>query len=126
GAPQEIAADIRGRVRAEIGIAASVGLSRNKLVSKVASDAAKPDGLLVVPAGTEAAFLAPRPIRDLPMVGQKTAAVLGGLGIRTVGDLAEVPLAALVARFGSHGAELHARALGIYDAPVVAGRGQAK
>lgn len=126
GSPEEIAADIRRRVREEIGITASVGVSINKLVSKVASDAGKPDGLVVVRAGTEAAFLAPRPIRELPMVGRKTAEVLSGLGIHTIGDIARTPELALVARFGSHGAELRARALGIFDAPVLAGRGEAK
>ena len=126
GPPEAIARTIRRRVHDEIGINASVGVSINKLVSKVASDAAKPDGLVVVPAGTEAAFLAPRPIRDLPMVGKKTAEVLSGLGIHTIGDIARTPESALVARFGAHGAELRARALGIFDAPVLAGRGEAK
>ena len=104
----------------------SVGVSVNKLVSKVASDAGKPNGLVVVPEGTEAAFFAPRPIRELPMVGRKTAEVLSSLGIHTIGDIAHTPLPALVARFGKGGAELHARALGIFDAPVVASRGDAK
>lgn len=126
GPPEAIARTIRRRVHDEIGINASVGVSINKLVSKVASDAAKPDGLVVVPSGTEAAFLAPRPIRDLPMVGKKTAEVLSGLGIHTIGDIARTPESALVARFGAHGAELRARALGIFDAPVLAGRGEAK
>lgn len=126
GSPEAIAQDIRRRVHDEIGINASVGVSINKLVSKVASDAAKPDGLVVVPSGTEAAFLAPRPIRDLPMVGKKTAEVLSGLGLHTIGDIARTPESALVARFGAHGAELRARALGIFDAPVLAGRGEAK
>lgn len=126
GDAPSIAAGIRRRVREEIGIAASIGVSRNKLVSKVASDAAKPDGLLVVPAGTEAAFFAPRPIRELPMVGPKTAESLASLGVRTIGDLAGLPVDALIARFGSHGAELHQRALGIYEAPVLSGRGAAK
>ncbi len=126
GDPPTIAATIRARVRAEIGIAASIGLSTNKLVSKVASDAAKPDGLLVVPAGEEAAFLAPRPIRDLPMIGPKTAATLASLGIKTIGELAAVPVSALEARFGAHGLELRARALGQFDAPVLPGHGPAK
>ncbi len=126
GSPETIAQAIRRRVRAEIGINASVGVSINKLVSKVASDAGKPDGLVVVPSGTEAGFLAPLPIRDLPMVGKKTAEVLSGLGIHTIGDIARTPESAMVARFGSHGAELRARALGIFDAPVLAGRGEAK
>ena len=118
--------DIRRRVREEIGITASAGVSTNKLVSKVASDAGKPDGLVVVRPGDEAAFFAPRPLRELPMVGPKTAEALKGLGVHTIGDLARVPLSALESRFGRHGAELHARALGIFDAPVLEGHGKAK
>src|SRR5687768_2556638 len=126
GSPQDIAASIKRRVRDEIGITASVGVSVNKLVSKVASDAGKPNGLVVVPSGSEAAFFAPRPIRELPMVGRKTAEVLAALGIHTIGDIARTPEAALVGKFGKHGAELRARALGIFDAPVVGTRGEAK
>lgn len=126
GQPVQIATSIRERVQAEIGITASVGVSVNKLVSKVASDAGKPDGLVLVEAGREAAFFAPRPIRELPMVGPKTAATLTGLGVKTIGDLAAIPLSAMEAKFGPHGAELHARALGQYDAPVQAGHGAAK
>jgi DNA polymerase-4 len=126
GEPAQIAASIRARVREEIGITASVGVSVNKLVSKVASDAGKPDGLVVVEAGEEAAFFAPRPIRELPMVGPKTAAVLTGLGVKTIGDLAAIPVAALQGKFGPHGAELHARSLGQFDAPVLFGHGAAK
>lgn len=126
GTPGDVARTIRRRVKAEVGITASVGVSVNKLVSKVASDAGKPDGLVVVPAGTEADFFAPRPIRELPMVGKKTAEVLAGLGIHTIGDIARTPESALVARFGKHGAELRARALGVFEAPVVASRGAAK
>lgn len=122
-----IAATIRQRVRDEIGITTSVGVSVNKLVSKVASDAGKPDGLVVVPAGTEAAFLAPRPLRELPMIGPRTAATLESLGLHTIGEVAAVPVSALQARFGPrHGTELHQRALGQFDAPVLAGRGEAK
>ena len=68
GEPEAIARDIRRRILVEIGITGSVGVSINKLVSKVASDAGKPDGLVIVPAGDEAAFFAPRPLRELPMV----------------------------------------------------------
>ena len=126
GLPPQIAADIRRRVQTEIGITASVGVSINKLVSKVASDAGKPDGLVVVAAGTEAQFFAPRPLRELPMVGPRTAEVLTGLGVHTIGELAALPVSALTGRFGSHGAELHARALGVFDAPVLEGHGPAK
>ena len=127
GDGEAIGRDIKRRVRAEVGITASVGVSANKLVSKVASDASKPDGLVVVPAGAEAAWLAPRPIRDLPMIGPKSAESLVALGIHTIGDLAAVPVSLLDARFGrNHALELHQRALGQYDAPVLAGRGEAK
>jgi DNA polymerase-4 len=81
---------------------------------------------IVVPAGAEAEFLAPRPIRELPMVGPKLAESLAALGVRTIGEIAALPESALVARFGQHGADLRARALGIYEAPVLSGRGEAK
>lgn len=126
GPAPEIAREIRARVWEEIGITASVGVSVNKLVSKVASDAGKPDGLVVVPAGDEAAFLAPRPIRELPMVGPKTAEALAALGVRTIGELARVPVTALEAKFGRHGTELRERALGRYEGRVSMGRAEAK
>ncbi|MFN0094966.1 MAG: DNA polymerase IV [Dehalococcoidia bacterium] len=126
GEAPAIAQTIRSRVRAEIGIAASIGVSTNKLVSKVASDAAKPDGLLVVPAGGEAAFLAPRPLRDLPMIGPKTAEALTKLGVHTIGELAATPAALLAGRFGPHGHDLRRRANGEFDGVVAAGRGEAK
>lgn len=126
GSPVEVAAAIRQRVREEVGITASVGVSSNRLVSKVASDAAKPDGLLLVPPGEEAVFLAPRSLRDLPMIGPKTAAALEGLGVHTVGDLAALPVPLLEARFGRHGRELHERALGRVQAPILAGRDAAR
>lgn len=126
GDPAEIARAIRRRVRDEIGIAVSIGVAGNRLVAKVASDAAKPDGLLVVSRGEEADFFAPRPLRELPMIGPQTAAALQTLGLRTIGDLAAWPVAALEARFGPHGIELHRRALGQSDAPVFAGRTRQK
>ena len=126
GDPVAIAQDIRARISGEIGITGSVGVSINKLVSKVASDAGKPDGLVVVAAGEEAAFFAPRPIRDLPMIGPKTAASLATMGVHTIGDLAALPLSALQSRYGKHGRELHDRARGIYDAPVLGGHAAAK
>lgn len=126
GDGETIAGLIRERVRAEIGITASVGVAANKLVAKVASDAAKPDGVCVVPAGGEAAFLAPRPVRDLPMVGAKLEEQLARLGLRTIGDVARYPAEALRARFGGMGDDLLARSLGRFEAPVVAERGAAK
>ncbi len=101
-------------------------MSTNKLVSKVASDAGKPDGLVVVEAGEEAAFLAPRPLRELPMIGPKLAEALQRMGVTTIGEVAAMSGRTLEERFGQFGRELHARARGIFAAPVISGRGQAK
>ena len=86
-----IAAPIKDAVRADVGLTASVGVATNKLVAKIASDLRKPDGLVVVPAGEEAAFLAPLPIGRLWGVGEKTAVALADYGVRTIGDLAALP-----------------------------------
>ncbi len=126
GDGEAIAGAIRERVRSEIGITASVGVATNKLIAKVASDAAKPDGVCVVAAGEEAAFLAPRPVRHLPMVGAKLEERLAQLGLRTIGEVAAFPEEALRERFGRMGEELHARSQGRFDAPVLEQRGTAK
>lgn len=117
---------IRRDVREQLGLAASVGIAGGRCVAKVASDAAKPDGLLVVPAGEEAAFLAPRPLADLPGLGPKGQQELGRMGVRTLGQLAALPDAALRARFGRWGPLLGERARGIDPTPVGAGRDAAK
>ncbi len=113
-----IAAAIKSAVRDDVGLTASVGVATTKLVAKIASDLRKPDGLVVVPAGEEAAFLAPLPISRLWGVGQKTATVLEEYGVKTIGDLAALSPDLLVRRFGKHGASLGTRALGMDDDPV--------
>ena len=118
GPPAEIARRIRATVRDEVGLTASVGVATTKLVAKVASDLRKPDGLVVVPPGEEAAFLAPLPIGRLWGVGEKTRVALAEHGVRTIGDLAQLPVDVLVRRLGAHGATLHERALGIDPSPV--------
>ncbi len=119
GDGEAIARAIKGAVRDEVGLTASVGVAATKLVAKVASDLRKPDGLVVVPSGEEAAFLAPLPISRLWGVGEKTAAALAAYGVRTIGDLAELPPDALGRRLGRHGATLVERARGIDADPVV-------
>jgi DNA polymerase-4 len=118
--------DIRRRVREELSLAASVGIASGRSLAKVASDAAKPDGLLLVPAGSEAAFLAPLPVRRLPGLGAKAEAELTRLGIRTLGQLAGLSDARLSALFGSWGPALGERARGIDPTPVGGGRAPAK
>ena len=118
GPPEAIARAVKAAVRAEVGLTASVGVASTKLVAKIASDLRKPDGLVVVPEGQEAAFLAPLPIARLWGVGPQTRIILAELGAATIGDLATIPVDALVRRLGQHGAALHERALGIDPAPV--------
>jgi DNA polymerase-4 len=122
-------AAIGQRIKDEIGDAVeltiSVGVATTKLVAKIASDLRKPDGLVVVEPGTEAAFLAPLEIRRLWGIGAKTATVLREDGVRTIGDLGALPDDLLVRRFGKMGAVIGARARGI-DADAVSGRDPAK
>ena len=118
GSPLEMARSIRQTVSAELQLTVSVGVATTKLVAKVASDLEKPDGLVVVAPGTEAAFLAPLPISRLWGVGHKTAAILAEFGVRTIGDLAALPEEVLARRFGRQGPLLVQRAQGIDASPV--------
>lgn len=114
GTLKEMAARIKARVNRETGLVASVGIAANRLVAKVASDQSKPDGLLDITPGQEAAFLEPLAVDDLPGVGKKTGEVLRRLGIKTIGQLAQMPLETLKTYFGSYGESLqrHARGMG--------------
>jgi DNA polymerase-4 len=118
GEPAEIARRIKAAIRDERGLTASVGVAATRLVAKIASELRKPDGLVVVPAGEEAAFLAPLPIERLWGVGAKTRAALADYGVRTIGDLAGVPVDLLARRFGKFGPILHERARGIDPTPI--------
>ena len=106
GPPAEAVRQIKARIRDETGLTASAGLAANKFVAKVASDLKKPDGLVVVPAGGEAAFLAPLPIERLWGVGKATAKELQALGVATIGQLQVLTPAVLAARLGPHGPDL--------------------
>lgn len=95
GTPIQIAARLRDRVREEVGLPITVGIARTKFLAKVASQEAKPDGLLLVPPDRELAFLHPLPVRRLWGVGAKTADKLRVHGIETVADVAELSEATL-------------------------------
>ena len=125
GDGEEIARRIKSAVHDETELTISVGVATTKLVAKIASDLRKPDGLVVVPPGDEAAFLAPLPITRLWGVGAKSAVALQEYGVRTIGDLAALPEDLLVRRFGKHGASLVDRARG-KDADTVSTRDPAK
>lgn len=111
GSPVRIAERLRREVRDEIRLPISIGIARTRTLAKMASRAAKPDGLLVVAPDDEREFLHPLPIEALWGVGDATARRIARLGVRTIGDLADVPEASLVAAIGRHaGSHLHALA----------------
>ncbi|MCI0548180.1 MAG: DNA polymerase IV [Candidatus Rokubacteria bacterium] len=117
----DIARAIKARLQREVGLTASVGVAASKFVAKVASDLEKPDGLVLVPLGREADFLAPLPVTRLWGVGRVTATHLEARGIRTIGQLAHIPIRDLVAAFGSAGPALLDLAHGRDDRPVEPG-----
>ncbi len=109
GTGPEIGTLLRRRILEATGLTASVGVATTKFLAKIASDMAKPDGMLVVDAGTEVDFLARLPVERLWGVGPATLARLDRMGVGTVGDVAELPLESLVAALGdAHGRHLHA------------------
>lgn len=118
GAPIDIARRIKGDV-AGLGLPCTVGVAPNKFLAKLASTKAKPDGLVVVPAGDVEQFLHPLPVAALWGVGEQTAEVLRRLGLRTVGDLAALGRRTLERALGDAlGGHLHHLAAGIDDRPV--------
>jgi DNA polymerase-4 len=118
----DLARRLQRRVLQEVGLSASLGVATNKLVAKVASDRDKPGGVTVVQPGEEATFLAPLPVRVLWGVGPVTARKLAGLGVTTVGELAQVPEWELRSRFGRQGLAMGRQAQGIDERSVVAAR----
>ncbi len=118
GPPTQIANALRDRIKCETGLDASIGIGSCKVVAKVASDLRKPRGLVVVPSGEEAAFLAPLSLEKLPGCGPATIGKLGRLGIKTIGQLATLPEAVLSEMLGEYGRLLHEHARGIDPSTV--------
>lgn len=122
--PPEAGEALRARIRDELGLPASVGISAVKFISKLASDSAKPDGLLWVRKGTELDFLHPMPVRRLWGVGEATRATLEAIGVASIGDLAAIPKERLQRRLGpSLALHLSRLAAGIDPREVEAGAG---
>jgi DNA polymerase-4 len=119
GTPGDIARAVKDEVRAGTGLTVSAGAADCKMAAKIASDLGKPDGLVVVPPGGTAEFLAPLPVSRLWGVGRVTEQSLRSLGIATIGALAGFPEQVLVERFGSQGAHMRALARGDDPRPVV-------
>lgn len=112
GPPLAAAHALLTEIGAKTGLPCSAGLARTRLVAKVASDQAKPRGLVWVPPGAEAKFLEPLSVRRIPGIGRVTEAVLRSMGIETVGQLAAVPEDRLQELFGRWGTALYRKSRG--------------
>jgi DNA polymerase-4 len=112
GAPLHVAHLLHEAISKETELRSSLGMASSRLVAKVSSDAAKPNGILYIVPGSEARFLAPLEIRKIPGVGKKTEAALHRIGIRRVGDLAGLDESFLAQRFGKWGLALAGKAKG--------------
>jgi DNA polymerase-4 len=115
---EAVARRLKADVKARTKLTLSIGAATNKTVAKIASDMEKPDGLVVVPPGGEADFLAPLRVRVLPGVGPRAEEALKAAGFQTIGQLAEAEPAQMEALFGSRGAWLAEVARGIDERAV--------
>ncbi len=122
GSPEAIGGEIRRRIRAATELSASVGVASNKLLAKIASDLAKPDGLFRIGEENLRDVLDRLPIQRLFGIGQKSLPYVQGAGINTFGDLSRAGDEVLWRIFGKHGRSMQALAAGIDDRPVVADR----
>lgn len=105
--------NLHDRIKGETQLNCSVGIGTSRLVAKISSDMGKPNGILWVPPGAEAAFLAPLPVRKMPGVGKVTERALHEVGILTIGQLADFDLVLLEGKFGKWGTAMHEKARGI-------------
>jgi DNA polymerase-4 len=122
GDGETIATEIRRRIRADTGLTASIGISPNKLLAKIASDLKKPDGMCRLGPDNLFSVLDALPIQKLFGVGDKSLPAVQAAGIRTFGDLRLADDATVWRAFGKHGKAMRARAAGIDERPVVPDR----
>lgn len=119
--PREIAAWIRQTVKRRIGVTCSVGIASNKLIAKLASTNAKPDGMLMIPQSRQAEFIQMMPIRAIPGIGPSTERALSAWGISTVKQLADMSISSLTSalRSAAHARYLYQAARGLGSSEVV-------
>tara|TARA_R110002096_G_scaffold128278_1_gene276481 strand:- start:1496 stop:2710 length:1215 start_codon:yes stop_codon:yes gene_type:complete len=115
----QYASEMRRKIIRETGLPISFGLSANKVVSKVATNEAKPNNQLKIDEGLEKPFLAPLSIKKIPMVGDKTYQTLRNLGLRQVRTVQEMPMEVMQRVLGANGGVIWKRANGIDNTPVI-------
>ena len=117
---EEIAKDIKKRIKEEIGLTCSIGIAPNKLLAKISSDLEKPDGLTILAKEDIPSRIWPLPVRKLWGIGPKTEAYLKGLGVQTIGDLASLSRERLIGEFGrSYGEYLYEASRGVDESPLI-------
>ncbi|HQV98919.1 MAG TPA: DNA polymerase IV, partial [Bacteroidia bacterium] len=112
------ATELRHRITKETGLPISFGMSENKTVSKVATGEAKPNGQQKIDFGNEKTFLAPLPIRKIPMVGEKTANLLRTMGVEKIETVQKMPVELMENVLGENGIAIWRKANGIDNSPV--------
>lgn len=118
GEPEEIAREIKKRIKDELNLTASVGVANSKFLAKIASELNKPDGFTYLPDEKIEEMLWPLPVKSMLGVGKNTAGKLQALGIQTIGQLAKTDRGLLTRIFGKMGGEMHDLANGIDYRPV--------
>ena len=117
--PYQWTIELREEITRATGLPISFALASNKMIAKIATNEAKPNGYLHVPAGSEREYLAPLPVNKIPGVGEHTYQTMLEMGIRTIRDLSERPAAELERRFGKYGLDLYNKSRGIHEGEVV-------
>ena len=113
------ASELRQEIIRESGLPISFGLSRNKVVSKIATGEAKPNNQILIESGAERSFLAPLSVRKIPMIGSKTFQTLLGLGVREIKTIQEMPVEMMESVLGKNGRTIWKRAHGIDEVPII-------
>lgn len=116
--PLQWTIDLRRQIIDETQLPISFGLSSNKMMAKIATNEAKPNGYLQIPFGMEREFLAPLAVDKIPGVGEHTHAVLKSMGIFTIGDINKFTLEELEERLGKWGSDLYHKSFGIHNSEV--------
>lgn len=116
----KLATELRQTIIRETGLPISFAMGANKTVAKVGTGEAKPNGQMQIMAGTEKEFLAPLPVRKIPMAGKKTCAYLNGIGVEYVRDFQRMPIERVEREMGRNGVVLWKKVHGIDNSPVIA------
>lgn len=117
--PYQWTIQLREEIMSATGLPISFAVASNKMVAKIATNEAKPNGYIHIPAGSEREYLAPLPVNKIPGVGEHTYQTLLQMGIRTIRDLSEHPAAELEHRLGKYGLDLYNKSRGIHEGEVV-------